>query len=82
MRLIVREIAEQAGWTIARLQRAAEMEMMTARRYWYGTRDGKRDGPPLREIDLAVLHRIATAIGVRPTALIADDKMAPALALV
>lgn len=71
--LIVRKLAEAKGMNLSQLQRASGVTMPSVRRYWYNTRDGKIDGPPIKEIDLTVLEAIAKALGVESRDLIGDD---------
>ena len=69
-RLKVREIAEAKGWNMSKLQRQSGVTMPSVRRYWYNTRDGKAEGEPLLEVNLAVLDAIAQALGVESRDLI------------
>jgi len=81
-RLKVRALAEAKGWNISQLQKESRVTMPSVRRYWYGTKDGKAVGEPLRVVDLIVLASIARALGVRTAELIDDDRLAllPAVA--
>ena len=49
---------------MSQLQRHSGVTMPSVRRYWYNTRDGKAEGDPLLEVNLAVLDAIARALGV------------------
>lgn len=60
----IRAIAAKQGLNLSQLQRRADISMTTARRYWYGTRDGTPDGERLSEINIGVLRAIAGALGV------------------
>jgi transcriptional regulator with XRE-family HTH domain len=71
--LRVRELAEAQGMNISQLQRRADITMGTARRYWYGTRDGREDGEPLEELNLPVLRAIAAVLGVSARDLLGED---------
>jgi hypothetical protein len=83
-KLNVRTLAEAKGWNISQLQKESKVTMPTARRYWYGTKDGKSSGDPLQVVDLHVLTSIAEALGVGLHDVIEDtdntDRGAPRLA--
>lgn len=71
MRVRVKELAEQRGVrNLSQFQVKAGITMGTARRYWYGTSNGRKEGEPLRIVDLATLEKIAEALGVDPKELI------------
>lgn len=70
--LKVRQLAEAKGWNMSRLQKESRVTMPSVRRYWYGTKDGKAVGEPLKVVDLTVLAAIAKALGVRTAELIED----------
>lgn len=76
-KLKVRQIAEAQGLNLSQLQKRAGVTMPSVRRYWYNTRDGKREGEPLKEVDLVVLSAIAGALGVQANELIENGE-APA----
>lgn len=71
--LRTRELAEAQDMNISQLQRRADISMGTARRYWYGTRDGREDGEPLEELNLPVLRAIAKALGVSVRELLGEE---------
>lgn len=71
--LRVRELAEAQGVNISQLQRRADITMGTARRYWYGTRDGREEGDPLEELNLPALRKIASVLGVSVRDLLGED---------
>lgn len=50
--------------------------LATVRRYWYGTSDGKPEGPPIKMIDLHMLGAIASVLGVRACDLL-DESQSP-----
>jgi transcriptional regulator with XRE-family HTH domain len=79
-RLNVRALAEAKGWNMSQLQKESRVTMPSVRRYWYGTKDGKVVGEPLKVVDLTVLAAIAKALGVRTAELIEDDRRALQLA--
>lgn len=65
MRLRVKEVAEQQGVkTATELHFKAKLSMSTARRYWYGTTNGREDGKPLRIVHLDTLQSIADGLGI------------------
>jgi transcriptional regulator with XRE-family HTH domain len=81
--LRIRELAEAQGLNISQLQRKADITMGTARRYWYATKDGKAEGPPLEELNLPVLKSIADVLGVKVRDLLSEEDwlaLQPALA--
>jgi len=81
--LRIRELAEARGLNISQLQRRADITMNTARRYWYNTKDGKAEGPPLEELNLPVLRAIADVLGVKVRDLLTEEDwlaLQPALA--
>ena len=74
LRLKIREIAQDRNWKLGQLQREAKLTNGVARRYWYGTRDGRVDGDkPLREVNLDTIETIAVALGVPASELIANE---------
>jgi hypothetical protein len=80
-RLKIQELARAKGFNISQLQLKTGVAMGTMRRYWYGTRDGKANGPRLQEVDLVILSSIATALEVRLIDLIDEaDRLAWLLA--
>jgi hypothetical protein len=72
-RLRVRELAEAHDLNISQLQRKADITMGTARRYWYGTRDGKAEGEPLEELNLPVMRAIARLLEVKVRDLLSEE---------
>ena len=74
-RINVRTLAEARGWNISQLQKESRVTMPSVRRYWYGTKDGKSVGEPLKVVDLSVLAAIARALGVRTADLLDEDRM-------
>lgn len=70
--LRVRQIATKKGFNISRLQRKADITMMAARRYWYGTSDGSQFGTPLHQVDIRVLRAIAGVLKVPVRELIGE----------
>lgn len=77
-KLRVQQLARAYNLNISQLQIKAAVSMGTVRRYWYGTRDGKETGPPLTEVDLVILDKIAKALEVRIADLIEEDeRLAP-----
>ena len=65
--------AKELGMNISDIAYAARISMPTARRYWYGTKDGKETGPPLTQVDLVILRKIAKVLGVRTHDLIGEE---------
>ena len=81
--LRIRELAEAKGLSISKLQRSADITMGTARRYWYGTREGRPEGTALEELNLPVLKAIADVLGVKVRDLLREEDwlaLQPALA--
>lgn len=72
IRMKVRDIATAKGWNMSQLQKQSGVTMPSIRRYWYGTKDGKAAGEPLRLVDLHVLALIANALHVRVRDLLDD----------
>jgi len=66
IRLRVRELFEQQAWTLGKFQRVLGLSMSTARRVWYSTSDGREDGPPLKQVSLDVLEKIADRLAIAP----------------
>lgn len=75
-RLKVRELAEAQGVNMSQLQRKSGVTMPSVRRYWYNTKDGKAEGPPLSEVNLTVLAAMAAALGVKSRDLFTDEDWA------
>ena len=73
-RINVRTLAEAKGWNLSQLQKESRVTMPTVRRYWYGTKDGKSVGEPLKLVDLTVLASMAHALGVQTADLIEDGE--------
>lgn len=74
--LKVRELAEAQNLNMSQLQRKSGVTMPSVRRYWYNTRDGKSEGEPLIEVNLAVLAAIAHALGVKTRDLFSEEDWA------
>lgn len=72
-RLNVRKVAEARGASITSLHFETRLALGTVRRYWYGTSDGREDGPRMAEIDLEKLGKIANALGVCTLDLLIED---------
>jgi len=74
IKLCVRDIARIRGWNLSQLQRRADLGMSTARRMWFGTGDGREQGPPLQYVSLEALDRIARVLEVDPRDLFVRDE--------
>ena len=72
-RLRIKELAEAQNLNISQLQRKANITMGTARRYWYGTKDGKASGPSLEELNIPVLTAIANVLEVSIRDLLSEE---------
>jgi hypothetical protein len=72
-KLLIGELARGKGINLSQLQRKADITVATARRYWYGTRDGKRDGEALEELHIPTMMKIASVLGVKLKELISDE---------
>lgn len=70
IRLRIREVAEEKGINLSQLARRADLGMTTARRIWFGTGDGRENGPPLQYVSLDTLERIARVLEVAPNDLL------------
>ena len=60
----VREVAEERGWTAARLARRADLAYGTVKALW---------DDPGQDTTISTLNAIAGALGVKTRDLIADD---------
>ena len=63
-RLKVKEIAEQKGWTQAKLQRAADVNSRTMSGIWHD---------PYRRVTYEVLTKVARALGVEVADLVEEE---------
>jgi hypothetical protein len=72
-------LARDPDMSISKLHFAAGISMGSARRYWYGTRDGSEDGEPMTVVDLPTINKVAKAIGV-PWKELVEDRLARLLA--
>lgn len=79
-RLRVQAIAKRRGVTQTALHlevnkrmpnEPTPVAMGTIRRYWFGTKDGKEGGPPIKSVDLDLLEAIAETLGVEVCDLLA-----------
>lgn len=66
IRLKVREFAEKKGLSLAVFQRDAKLPVSTARRYWYGTTDGREAGERMEQLNLDTLYQISQFLNVEP----------------
>lgn len=73
-RIRLRELAENKGLSISRLQIESRLSMGTVRRYWYNTTDGSEHGSRLKMINLDVLDTFARVLNTTPDSLISPDK--------
>ena len=65
--LRVKELAEEKGLSLSRVQRETGMPLSTARRYWWNSRSGlQRDAGTLNEVSLYYIERLADLLGVEP----------------
>ena len=62
-RLRVKEVAQEKGFTMARLQRVADINLKTIQAIWHN---------PQHDASLNTLDKLAKALGVPVTALIED----------
>jgi hypothetical protein len=71
IQLRIREVALPKGWNLSRFQRAADLPVSTARRYWWSSKSGlSRDRGTLAAVGLPELTRIADLLEVEPSELI------------
>lgn len=66
IRLRVREVAQEHGYSLAKFQREVKLTLGTARRVWYSTSDGREEGEPLKQVSLDVIEQIADHFDVEP----------------
>ena len=66
VQLTVKDLAEARGLNQSKLSRKADIPLSTVRRLWFGTRDGREKGQPLKHISLEVLETAARFFGVEP----------------
>jgi DNA-binding Xre family transcriptional regulator len=72
IRLRINEVAKQRGVSISKLQLDCRMSLSTLRRYFHSSRTGMRKhAGTLREVNLATLATIASALKVEPGELLA-----------
>jgi hypothetical protein len=64
LQLRVQKLGEERGITLAVFQRETKLPPATARRIWYSTSNGSRDGPPLEAADFRILEVTADFLGV------------------
>ncbi len=69
-------LARDPTMSISKLHFAAGISMGTARRYWYGTKDGTEDGEPMVVVDLPTIAKVAKAIGVSSWKELVEDRLA------
>ena len=75
VRLCIKEVAQQRGLRLSRIQQEARLSMSTVRRYWYNSSSGRaRDAGTLREVNLQILGAIATLLDVEPGELMQVDE--------
>jgi DNA-binding Xre family transcriptional regulator len=60
VRLFVKEIAQERGFSMSRLQREARLPMPTMQRYWSGK---GQEGKPLDSVKLMHLDSICKTLG-------------------
>lgn len=65
-------LARDPSMSISKLHFAAGISMGTARRYWYGTKDGTEDGEAMMVVDLPTITRVAKALGMSWKDLVED----------
>jgi DNA-binding Xre family transcriptional regulator len=66
IRLCIKSIAEEKGISMSQLARDADMGMTSMRRMWHGTASGNIGDPPLENVNLVLLEKIAVALNVTP----------------
>jgi hypothetical protein len=75
VQLRIKEVAQAQQWNLSRFQRAADLPMSTARRYWHSSKTGlARDSGTLQAVGLEELSRIARILNVPVYELLAEDK--------
>jgi hypothetical protein len=70
VRVRLRELAEARGLNMNQTALRAGLNVTVVRRYWYSSSDGKDGGPPLTEVNLAFLEKLADLLGVQPQELL------------
>jgi hypothetical protein len=80
-RLKVQERARARGLNLSQLQMQVSNRMGrvvplgTIRRYWYSTKDGKEQGPPIELVDVFLLGTIARALEVPVSELLNEEEL-------
>lgn len=64
IRLKVRQLAENMGYTLSTFQRGASIPMSNARRIWFSTSDGLQNGVPLKSLTFDQLEHLSDFLGV------------------
>lgn len=64
IRLRLREIALARGLNINQTAIQSGVAISVVRRYWYSAADGKESGPPLLEVRLDFIEKLANLLGV------------------
>ena len=66
MRVRLRELAEARGLNMNQTALRAGLNVAVVRRYWYSSSDGRAGGPPLTEVNLAFLEKLADLLEIAP----------------
>jgi Cro/C1-type HTH DNA-binding domain len=64
MLLRVQELSQNCGLNISQLQKKAQLDMATVRRYWYCTQNGSQKGTPLTQVNVHTLLTLARVLDV------------------
>ena len=70
VRVRLRELAEARGLNMNQTALRAGLNLTVVRRYWYSSSNGKEGGPPLTEVNLSFLEKLAELVGIEPQELL------------
>ena len=70
IRVRLRELAQARGLNMNQTALQAGLNITVVRRYWYSSSDGKDGGPPLTEVNLHFLEKLADLLGIEPRELL------------
>lgn len=62
LRLRLRKLAEARGLNMNQTSLRASINVNVVRRYWYSSSNGKVGGPPLTEVNLIFLEKLANLL--------------------
>ena len=65
IKLRVAQLAKLRGLNMNRVALRSGIPTGTIRRYWYGTRDGRKDGDPILEVRMDFLEKLANLLEIK-----------------